>query len=322
MISKYYHHHRFKKNIKRNMTTTPPYLKKGDTIAITCPAGFMAAEKISICVEKLKQEGYKVIVSKITIGGKSKNYFSATDKERTSEFQKYLDDENVKAILCGRGGYGTGRIIDALNFRKFVQHPKWIIGFSDITLLHSHIFTNYNIATLHAPMAAAFANEAHNPANVVSLLQALKGQKNNYQVKLNKLNKMGVAKGTLIGGNIALLANAVGTVSDINTKKCILFIEDIGEQLYAIDRMLYQLKRSGKLKNLAALIVGDFTDMQDTDRPFGKNIYEIINDIVSEYDYPVCYNFPVGHGNENVALKVGMKYTLDVSKKESNLIEM
>jgi muramoyltetrapeptide carboxypeptidase len=304
------------------MTTIPPYLQKGDTIAITCPAGYMAAEKTAVCVEKLKAEGYKVIVSKITVGGKSKNYFSATDKERATELQKYLDDENVKAILCGRGGYGTGRIIDALNFKKFIQHPKWIIGFSDITLLHSHIFTNYKIATLHAPMAAAFANVAHNPANVESLLAALKGQKNNYQVKPNKLNKIGIAKGILVGGNIALLANAVGTASDINTKKCILFIEDIGEQLYAIDRMLYQLKRSGKLKNLAALIVGDFTDMQDTDRPFGKTIYDIINDIVGEYNYPICYNFPVGHGNENVALKVGMKYTLDVSKKESNLIEM
>jgi muramoyltetrapeptide carboxypeptidase len=303
------------------MTTTPPYLQKGDTIAITCPAGFMAAEKTAVCVEKLKQEGYKVIVSKITVGGKSKNYFSGTDKERASEMQKYLDDKNVKAILCGRGGYGTGRIIDALDFTEFVKHPKWIIGFSDITLLHSHIFTNFKIATLHAPMGAAFANEAHNPANVASLLSALKGQKNNYHIKPNKLNKLGEAKGTLIGGNIALLANAVGTSTDINTKNCILFIEDIGEQLYAIDRMLYQLKRSGKLKNLAALIVGDFTDMQDTDRPFGKTIYEIINDIVAEYNYPVCYNFPVGHGNENVALKVGLKHKLSINKKETLLEE-
>jgi muramoyltetrapeptide carboxypeptidase len=303
------------------MTTTPPYLQKGDTIAITCPAGYMATEKTAVCVEKLKADGYKVIVSKITVGGKSKNYFSGTDKERASELQKYLDDKNVKAILCGRGGYGTGRIIDALDFTKFVQHPKWIIGFSDITLLHSHIFTNYKIATLHAPMAAAFANKDHNPANVVSLLSSLKGNKNNYQVQPNKLNKLGEAKGKLVGGNIALLANAIGTPSDINTKNCILFIEDIGEQLYAIDRMLYQLKRSGKLKNLAALVVGDFTDMQDTDRPFGKTIYEIINDIVAEYNYPVCYNFIVGHGNENVALKVGLKYVLTVDKKNTNLVE-
>jgi muramoyltetrapeptide carboxypeptidase len=300
--------------------TTPPYLKKGDTIAITCPAGFMTKEKVAICVETLTKEGYKVMVGK-TVGSKSINYFSGTDVQRLNEMQAYLDDKTVKAILCGRGGYGTGRIIDKLNFTKFVQHPKWIIGFSDITLLHSHIFTNYKIATLHAPMAAAFANAAHNPANVLSLLSALRGQKNNYHIKPHKLNKIGEAKGKLIGGNIALLANAVGTPSDINTKKCMLFIEDIGEQLYAIDRMMYQLKRSGKLTNLAALIVGDFSDMQDTDRPFGKTIYEIISDIVAEYEYPVCYGFPVGHGNENVALKVGVKYKLYVNKKGASLVE-
>ncbi len=301
--------------------TVPSYLKKGDTIAITCPAGYMAIEKVAICIKKIKEEGYKIIVGK-TVGSKSKNYFSGTDSERFKEMQSFLDNKNIKAILCGRGGYGTGRIIDKLNFTKFVKHPKWIIGFSDITLLHSHIFTHYKIATLHAPMAAAFANADHNPANVLSLLSALKGQKNNYHIKPNKLNKIGETKGKLVGGNIALLANAIGTASDINTKNCILFIEDIGEQLYAIDRMLHQLKRSGKLKNLAALVVGDFTDMQDTDRPFGKTIYEIISDIVAEYDYPFCFNFPVGHGNENVALKVGVKYKLDVNKKGASLVEL
>jgi muramoyltetrapeptide carboxypeptidase len=301
--------------------TTPPHLKRGDTIAITCPAGFMAKEKVAISLETLEKEGYKVLVGK-TVGSKSTNYFSGTDQQRLNEMQAYLDDKSVKAILCGRGGYGTGRIIDKLNFTKFVQYPKWIIGFSDITLLHSHIFTNYKIATLHAPMAAAFANANHNPENVILLLSALKGQKNNYHVKPNKLNKIGEGKGKLIGGNMALLANGVGTPSDINTKNCILFIEDIGEQLYAIDRMMYQLKRSGKLINLAALLVGNFSDMQDTDRPFGKTIYEIISDIVAEYDYPVCFNFPVGHGNENVALKVGVKYKLEVDKKGASLIEL
>ncbi len=296
------------------MITIPPYLQKGDTIAITCPAGFMLLDKAKECIKKLKAEGYIVLVSK-TVGGKSKNYFSGTDEERAKEFQQYLDDKNVKAILCGRGGYGTGRIIDKLNFKKFVKNPKWIIGFSDITLLHSHIVSNFKIATIHAPMASAFGNAEHNPENITSLLSALKGTSNEYKTIASPLNKLGKAKGKLVGGNIALLANAVGTASDINTKNCILFIEDIGEQLYAIDRMLYQLKRSGKLKNLAALIVGDFTDMDDTDRPFGKTIYEIINDIIAEYNYPVCYNFPVGHGKENRALKVGVKYSLVVDKK-------
>jgi muramoyltetrapeptide carboxypeptidase len=302
------------------MITIPPYLQKGDTIAITCPAGFMPLEKAKACIQKLKEEGYKVVVSK-TVGGKSKNYFSGTDEERTSEFQQFLDDVNVKAILCGRGGYGTGRIIDKLNFKKFAKQPKWIIGFSDITLLHSHIVINYKIATMHAPMAAAFGNAEHNPENIVSLLSALQGKNNEYKIAPHPLNKIGEAKGKLVGGNIALLANAVGTASDIDTKNCILFIEDIGEQLYAVDRMLYQLKRSGKFKNLAALVVGDFTDMLDTDRPFGKTIYEIINDMVGEYNYPVCYNFPVGHGMENRALKVGVKYRLIVDKNGAVLQE-
>ncbi|MEQ1552669.1 MAG: LD-carboxypeptidase [Ferruginibacter sp.] len=299
---------------------TPPYLKKGDTIAITCPAGFMLKERVKTCVDTLKKQGYKVIVGK-TVGGKSKTYFSGTDNERMVELQSFLDNKNIKAILCGRGGYGTGRIIDKLNFTKLIQHPKWVIGFSDITILHSHIVSNYNIATLHAPMAAAFANDAHNPENVITLLNALKGEKSNYKIKPYTLNKLGEAKGKLIGGNLALLANAIGTVSGINTKNAILFIEDIGEQLYAVDRMMYQLKRTGKLKNLAALIVGDFTDIQNTDKPFGKTIYEIINDIVAEYNYPVCYNFPVGHGNENRALKVGVRYTLTVNKSGVELIE-
>lgn len=301
------------------MTTIPPYLQPGDTIAITCPAGFMAADKVTTCVATLKQAGYKVLVSKITVGGHSQTYFSGTDKQRASELQKYMDDKKVKAILCGRGGYGTARIIDRLNFANFADHPKWIIGFSDITVLHSHIFKNYKIATLHAPMAAAFANTSHNPANIASLMAALQGQKNSYHCAYHRYNKLGQAKAKLVGGNIALLATAIGTPSDYNTTGKILFIEDIGEQLYSVDRMLLQLKRSGKLHKLAALIVGSFTDMLDTDRPFGQSIYQIIQGHVAEYNYPVCYNFSVGHGTENVALTIGAKYNLNITKGGSTL---
>lgn len=300
---------------------TPSYLKKGDTIAITCTAGYMPLKNAAACIKALKKEGYNVIVSP-TVGGKSKTYFSGTDAERLNELQKYLDDKNVKAILCGRGGYGTGRILDKINFTKFTKNPKWIIGFSDITILLNHITSNFGIATLHGPMSTAFKNETHNPHNIISLLQTLKGEKINYTTNYNSLNKIGTAKGKLIGGNIALLANAIGTASDIKTKNCILFIEDIGEQLYAIDRMLHQLKRAGKLDNLAGLVVGNFTDMQDTDRPFGKTINQIIGDIVSEYKYPVCYDFPVGHGLENRALKIGVKYALDIDFTKSQLIEI
>jgi muramoyltetrapeptide carboxypeptidase len=298
----------------------PPYLQPGDTIAITCPAGYMAAEKAVTCIETLREQGYKVAVGK-TLGSTSQTYFSGTDEERLDELQAFLDDKDIKAILFGRGGYGTGRIIDKINFKKFILNPKWLIGFSDITILHSHLYSNYKIASMHAPMAAAFNEEGFNNEYVGSLLAALRGDKASYTVAANSNNRTGEAKGKLIGGNLSLLANATGTASDIKTKNCILFLEDIGEQLYNIDRMLYQIKRSGKLKGLAGLIIGGFTDLKDTERPFGKDIYQIVNELVAEYDYPVCYDFPVSHNKENYALKIGLKYKLAVDETSVALKE-
>lgn len=302
------------------MTTIPPYLKAGDTIAITCPAGYMAADKAAACIEALQQQGYKVVVGR-TLGSDSQTYFSGTDEERLDELQAFLDDKSINAILFGRGGYGTGRIIDRIDFKKFAQHPKWLIGFSDITILLSHLYSNYKIASMHAPMAAAFNDDGFKNEYVGSLLAALRGEKANYKVPSNTNSRLGTAKGKLIGGNLSLLANATGTPSDLKTKGCILFLEDIGEQLYNIDRMLYQIKRSGKLKNLAGLVIGGFTDLKDTDRPFGKNIYQIISGLVAEYDYPVCYDFPVSHNKENYALKVGVKYKLTVNEEGAALKE-
>ena len=301
--------------------TIPPYLNPGDTIAITCPAGYMPAEKAATCIETLLQKGYKVIAGE-TLGSNSKTYFSGTDEERLNEMQGFLDDKNIKAILCGRGGYGTGRIIDKLCFKKFIKNPKWIIGFSDITVMHTYLYSNYKIASLHAPMAAAFNDEGFKNEYIGSLLAALRGEKGNYKSVHHPMNRVGEAKGKLIGGNLSLLVNSIGTLSDFETKNCILFIEDIGEQLYNMDRMLYQLKRAGKLDKLAGLIVGGFTDVTDTERPFGKNMYEIVNDIVSEYNYPVCYDFPVSHGKENVTLKQGVKYKLTVNESGSELNEL
>jgi muramoyltetrapeptide carboxypeptidase len=303
------------------MTKTPPNLKKGDTIAITCPAGYMAAEKAQTCINTLQNWGYQVMVGK-TLGSNSQNYFSGSDNDRRDELQAMLDDESINAILFGRGGYGVGRIIDQLDFTKFKKKPKWIIGFSDITVLHSHIYTNFKIATLHAPMAAAFNDDGFKNEFVQSLQKALAGKKATYKCAANPFNKKGTATGELVGGNLCLLAHLTGTPSDINTKNKILFIEDIGEQIYNIDRMLYQLKRSGKLKNLAGLVVGGFTDMKDTDRPFGKTVQEVIQAIVAEYKYPVCFNFPVSHGAANYALKVGGKYELAISNKQAKLTEL
>ncbi|GAB2827755.1 S66 peptidase family protein [Ferruginibacter profundus] len=302
------------------MAKIPPYLKKGDTIGITCPAGYMAAEKAQTCIDVLQQWGYQVMVGK-TLGSSSVNYFSATDEERRDELQAMLDDKNINAILCGRGGYGMGRIIDTLDFTKFKKNPKWIIGFSDITVLHSHIYTNLKIASLHAPMAAAFNDGEYKNEFIRSLQKAIAGKKATYKAAPHEFNTTGITGGELVGGNLSLLAHLTGTPSDINTKNKILFIEDIGEYIYNIDRMLYQLKRSGKLDTLAGLIVGGFTDMKDTERPFGKTVYEAIREIIAEYDYPVCFNFPVSHGKENYALKVGVSYELKVNGKLVQLKE-
>ena len=303
------------------MIKIPPYLKKGDTIGITCPAGYMAAEKAQICITTLQSWGYQVMVGK-TLGSASTNYFSGTDEERKNELQTMLDDKSITAILCGRGGYGVGRIIDALDFTKFKKNPKWIIGFSDITVLHSHIYSNLKIATLHAPMAAAFNDGENKNEFIQSLQKTLAGKKANYKCAAHLFNKKGTVIGELVGGNLSLLVHLTGTTSDIDTKNKILFIEDIGEQIYSIDRMLHQLKRSGKLNKLAGLIIGGFTDMKDTDRPFGKTVYEVINDLIVEYNYPVCYNFPVSHSKENYALKVGGKYQLIISNKQVKLTEV
>jgi muramoyltetrapeptide carboxypeptidase len=302
------------------MIKTPPYLQQGNTIGIVCPAGYMSAEKARTCIETLQQWGYKVKLGK-TLGSDSNTYFSGTDEERLNDFQQMMDDDEVQAVLCGRGGYGMVRIIEQIDFKKFKKTPKWIIGYSDITILHSHLFTNYYISSMHAPMAAAFNDGGSENEFVLSLKNALEGKKLKYQCTPHDFNKKGEAIGELVGGNLALLAHLVGTDLDIKTKGKILFIEDIGEQLYNIDRMLYQLKRSGKLSKLAGLIIGGFTDCKDTDRPFGQSVYEIIRDIVKEYDYPVCYDFPVSHSAENYALKIGSGYKLKVSKSKVTLEE-
>ncbi len=298
----------------------PPYLKKGDTIGLLCPAGVMQLEKAETAIITLQEWGFKVIVG-TTVGSASQNYFSATDDERLNELQQMMDDDNIKAIMCARGGYGMGRIIDDLSFKKFKKDPKWIIGFSDITVLQSHLFKNYKIASLHAPMAAAFNDGENKNEYVQSLYHALIGEKANYFCNTHSFNKKGKACGRLIGGNLSLLAHLVGTTSGINTKNKILFIEDLGEYIYNVDRMLYQLKRSGYLKNLAGLVVGLFSDIKDTTLTFGQTAEEVIRDIVKEYDYPVCFNFPVSHEKENYALKIGVKYCLQVSDNKVVLKE-
>jgi muramoyltetrapeptide carboxypeptidase len=302
------------------MIKLPPYLQQGDTIGLVCPAGYMAMERVQTCISVLQEWGFTVKVGK-TVGSASSNYFSGTDEVRLHDFQEMLDDDTIQAVLCARGGYGVGRIIDRISFKKFKKQPKWIIGFSDITVLQAHIYSNYKIATMHAPMAGAFNDEGYKNEYVQSLHHVLTGRKIKYECSVHEFNKRGEAVGELVGGNLSLLAHVTGTPSEVKTRGKILFLEDVGEYLYNIDRMLYQLKRGGKLAKLAGLIIGGFTENKDTERPFGQEAYDIIYDIVKEYDYPVCYGFPVSHDTANYALKVGVGYKLRVGKSKVTLEE-
>lgn len=302
------------------MITIPPYLKKGDTIGIVAPAGFMPLENMETCINALQDWGYLVRLGSTT-HSQSQNYFSGTDEERLRDLQDMMDDRSVHAILCARGGYGTSRIIDELNFKKFRKHPKWIAGFSDITVLHSHLNARYRIASLHAPMAAAFNDGQYDNIYIQSLRDALEGRSAEYTCDGHGFNNPGHVRAPLVGGNLALLAHLIGTPSDIRTKNKILFLEDVGEYLYNIDRMLLQLKRCGKLDKLAGLIIGGFTDNKDTERPFGRDVQEIIHEHVKEFKYPICYGFPVSHNKENYALKVGVTYSLEVRNDAVTLRE-
>ena len=293
---------------------TPPSLRPGDTIALICPAGYMSLDRVQTCIRTLETWGYRVRPG-ATVGGGSDNYFSGTDEQRLGELQQMLDDPTVSAILCGRGGYGLSRIIDDIDFTGLMKDPKWIIGYSDITLLLNHVTGNYGISTLHAPMAGAFGEYGSDSYGVLSLRSALKSEPVVHTCPSHPLNRNGRAMGPLTGGNLALLAHLIGSPSDFNTRGKILFLEDVGEYLYNLDRMLRQLKRAGRLEGLAGLIAGSFTELKDTVRPFGATAEEIILDVVKEYDYPLGFGFPVGHSKDNVALKLGLPYTLEVGAK-------
>lgn len=295
----------------------PPYLSKGSVVGITCPAGYVSEERISFCVEALKLWGFEVKVGK-TVGNEY-NYFSGTDGERLQDLQHMLDDASISAILMGRGGYGTSRIIDKLDWTMFQLNPKWICGFSDITVLHSHIHSRLKIPTMHSPMTWSFRPDTVNSGHIKRFLACLIGESQHYHTQPYELNRTGKTDGILVGGNLAILSHLIGSPSDIDTHGKILFIEDIGEHLYKVDRMMLTLKRAGKLDGLRGLVVGGFTEMEDTDRPFGKTVEQIVYDAVAEYDYPVCFNFNAGHIDENHTLTLGMVYEMNVTSQGAHL---
>ncbi|HEX8517460.1 MAG TPA: LD-carboxypeptidase [Bacteroidia bacterium] len=289
--------------------TTPPYLEKGDKIGIVACARKISAEELKPAVEILHTWGLDVVLGKNLFN--SDRQFSGTDSERAEDLQAMMDDESIKAVISARGGYGTVRIIDRIDFEKFRARPKWVVGYSDITVLHSHLH-NFGVETLHATMPINFAKNAEATG---TLRKALFGERFNYEVESHPLNRKGNAEGEIVGGNLSLLYALTGSASDIDTKGKILFIEDLDEYLYHIDRMMVGLKRSGKLEGLAGLIVGGMSDMKDNLVPFGKTAEEIVIDAVKEFDYPVCFNFPAGHIDRNLAVVMGRRVRQDVGEK-------
>ena len=304
----------------------PKYLKPGDTIGITCPAGYITEKEIGPAVQQMKEWGFLVKAGD-TVGRKDFT-FGGTDEERARDFQQMLDDPAIKAIMCARGGYGAVRIIDRLNFSGLVRHPKWIIGFSDITVLHCHLNRNYGIASIHSKMCNSFPDDWSKAEpvqidTILSIKQALLGEPMKYTATPNPHNRNGIAEGVLVGGNLRIIETLAGTKSDLRTAGKILFVEDTGEYLYSIDRMFWHLKRTGKLEKLAGLIVGGFRiKPDDPGEEFGRTLQEIVLDKVKDYQYPVCFDFSVGHQRNNYALKCGIRHRLMVAGDQVLLKEI
>lgn len=304
----------------------PKYLRSGDTIGITSPAGFITAKEVEPAVQQLKSWGFNVKLGD-TIG-KRDFTFGGTDEERAKDFQQLMDDPHIKAIMCARGGYGFIRIIDKLDFSKFATNQKWIIGFSDITVLHGHLNRNYGIASIHSKMCNSFPDDWNKAEpiqieTILSIKQALYGEKMKYTAPWNDRNRTGVAEGVLVGGNLKTIETLAGTKSELRTTNKILFVEDTGEYLYSVDRMFWNLERTGKLDKLAGLVVGGFKlKADDAGEEFGRTLQDIVWERVKQYDYPVCFDFPVGHQKNNYALKHGIKHRLSVAVNEVLLKEV
>jgi muramoyltetrapeptide carboxypeptidase len=304
----------------------PPYLRPGDTIGITSPAGYITLEEIKPAMLVMEGWGYKIKIG--TAIGKRDFTRGGTETERAADLQQMLDDASVKAIMCARGGYGSISIVDKLNWTKFKASPKWIIGFSDITILHSHIHRNCQVASIHSKMCNSFPDDWNKAEPVQietidSIRDTLSGKKMKYDATPNAQNKLGNGEGVLIGGNLKTLETLSGTASDITTAGKILFVEDTFEYLYSIDRMFWNLKRTGKLKGLKGLVVGGFNARpDDPGEEFGRTLQEIVLEKVKEYNYPVCFDFPVGHQRANFALKCGVMHKLTVDKEKTLLMEM
>jgi len=293
---------------------TPPYLKKGDKVAIVCTARSYSSDEAVEAISLFESWGLEIeFGSTIDV---NVNQLGGTDEQRTEDLQRMLDRKDIKAVWIARGGYGTVRIIDQIDFSGFVQNPKWIIGFSDITILHSHIH-NLGVATLHAIMPYSVPRAL--PEARETLFRALFNEEYSFRIKSDSGNKSGVTEGLLIGGNLSIIYSLLGSRSSLDTSGKILYLEDLDEYLYHIDRMFYNLKRNGYFDKLNGLIIGGMTDMHDNQIPFGYDVKQIVLDITKEFGFPVCFEFPAGHIPDNRALKLGTKVRLEVNKVETTL---
>jgi len=289
---------------------TPACISVGDRVAIIATARKIIPEEIAIAIKIFKDWGLNVVLGKNIFN--EYNQFAGTDEERAADLQSMIDDDSIKAIFCARGGYGTVRLLEKVDFTALERKPKWMVGYSDITALHAHL-NAMGIETIHATMPLNFNEEGIAPDTLSSLKTALFDGKISYTFSTDSFSRRGSAEGIFVGGNLSVLYSLSGSVSDINTDGKILFLEDLDEYLYHIDRMIINLKRAGKLNNLAGLIVGGMSDMNDNQVPFGKTAYEIIMEAVDKYEYPKVFGFPAGHIKDNRALIMGRKARLSVN---------
>ena len=288
----------------------PPFLKSGNRIRIVSPAGKVSAEKVMPGIELFRQQGFEVLIGDHVFNEHFQ--YAGTDRERADDLQQAFNDRDTKAIVCARGGYGSVRLLEYLDFSVLKENPKWLVGFSDITVLHS-VFNKLEIASIHGAMPGFYIQNKLPSESYFRLIDTLTGNPAFFNLEASQFNRNGNTSGQLVGGNLSLLYSLNGSDYDLHTEKKILFIEDLSEYLYHLDRMMMNLRISGKLEKLAGLLIGGFTEMKDNDSPFGKPVEEIITDAVRGYDYPVCFNFPAGHINENMPLILGAEYQLSVS---------
>lgn len=293
----------------------PSYLQSGDTVAIAAPARKISQEELAPAVAMLEKAGFNIYYDNRLFA--QHHQFAGDETVRTAYFQDLLDNPEVKAIWCARGGYGSARIIDRLDFSFFCQHPKWICGYSDVTVFHNHIHRNFNIATLHTTMPISVKEGMYDTPATQTFIAALKGEPLSYELPLHPLNRLGNVTAPVVGGNLSMLYSLLGSPSDLNTDGKILFIEDLDEYLYHIDRMMTNLERNGKLAKLAGMLVGHLSDMHDNTIPYGKNAEEIVAEHCEGYNFPVFFNFPAGHLSDNRAIRLGLPMSIEI---ENNVV--